>query len=61
VKPSNQLLSRKSDGEGVFDFDGVLDREDNFNYEIALDSDVDSFYSDAAYQIMVTDIKMIRT
>jgi hypothetical protein len=48
VKPPNQLLSRKSDGEGVFDFDGILDREDDFNYEIALDSDVDSFYSDAA-------------
>ena len=46
IKPPNQLLSRKSDGEGIFDFDGVLDCEDNCDMVGNLDSDVDSFYSD---------------
>ena len=49
IKPPNQLLSRKSDGEGVFDFDGVLDSEDNLNVGGELDSDVDSFYSDCDF------------
>ena len=31
AKPPNALLSRKSDGEGVFDFDGVLQREEEFS------------------------------
>ena len=56
VKPPNALLSRKSDSEGVFDFDGVLQREDDgTTHEFAPasicsnaeHSDVDSFYSDA--------------
>ena len=49
VKPPNQLLSRKSDGEGVFDFDGVLEQEDDLNFEGGIHSDIDSFYSDNAF------------
>ena len=55
AKPPNALLSRKADGEGVFDFDGILEREDKFQHDFtqasicsnAKHSDVDSFYSDA--------------
>ena len=51
AKPPNALLSRKSDGEGVFDFDGVLQREEEFSPASpgsnAERSDVDSYYSDA--------------
>ena len=50
AKPPNQLLSRRSDGEGVFDFDGVLDTEDDFVVERGFHSDVDSFYSDIEFQ-----------
>ena len=50
AKPPNQLLSRKSDGEGVFDFDGVLDCKEEFTYDHAVDSDVDSFYSDSQFE-----------
>ena len=55
VKPPNALLSRKSDGKGVFDFDGILEREADCKEEFtpasicsnAKRSDIDSFYSDA--------------
>jgi hypothetical protein len=50
AKPPNQLLSRRSDGEGVFDFDGVLDTEDDFVVEGGFHSDDDSFYSDVEFQ-----------
>ena len=47
VKPPNQLLSRHSttDGDGVFNFDEVLYREDEEHISVA--SDADSYYSDA--------------
>jgi hypothetical protein len=51
AKPPNQLLSRNSNGEGVFDFDGVLEVEEDFNYESVVDSDVDSFYSDNKFEL----------
>jgi hypothetical protein len=53
LKPPNELLSQKSNGEGAFDFDGVLDDEDGDCKDeftpasICSDaehSDVDSFY-----------------
>ena len=50
AKPPNQLLSRNSNGEGVFDFDGVLDVEEDFNYEMEVHSDVDSFFSDNVFE-----------
>ena len=50
AKPPNQLLSRKSDGEGVFDFDGVLECEEEFTFDLAVDSDADSYYSDAVIE-----------
>ena len=60
AKPPNALLSRKADGEGVFDFDGVLERESDCQHEFtqasicsnAKHSDVDSFYSDAELDYM---------
>ena len=59
AKPPNALLSRKSDGEGVFDFGGILEREDDGRHGFAQSncshgerSDVDSFYSDAEFDNM---------
>ena len=33
----------------MFNFDGVLEVEEELNYDIALESDVDSYYSDASF------------
>ena len=49
AKPPNQLLSRRSDSKGVFDFDGVLDSEDDVVVEGGFHSDIDSFYSDIEF------------